>query len=216
MGGWGSGRYRHSATTTSESKRVDIRFLRKQGWLYDGRIGSLSWTCRGEPSGNVFYSINGDTFILDYKVREPGADEWLPIELLVPLTSIPMRYGGRRYYFICLGQGCGRRCEVLYSAGNYFVCRKCAGLIYDSQKGGELDKLIEAKHKLGERIFEYYEDGEGLGKKKGMHWKTFNRLYSKYRALENAWSQGVARRFGYDEALQHGLIDRYYVENQLG
>ena len=61
MGGCGSGR--HSGNpATSQVNRVDIRYLRKQGWLYDGARGSLSWSCRGEPAGNVGYRIDGDTF----------------------------------------------------------------------------------------------------------------------------------------------------------
>lgn len=208
MGGWGSGRYGYrTARTTEAAKRVDIRYIRKQGWLYDGRTGLLSWTCRGEPSGTVGYHIYGDTFILDYKVQENGG-AWEAIKLPVALSSTPCRYGGKRYYFLCPGLNCGRRCEVLYSADKYFVCRKCAGLIYDSQKGSKLDQIIEAKHKLGKRIFENYEHGEGWGKKKGMHWKTFHLLHAKYQALENAWAYGVADRFGWDEAVRHGLVDR--------
>ena len=205
MGGWGSGRYRYSATTTSESKRIDIRYLRQQGSLYDGRMGSLNWNCRGEPSGSVMYHIGGETFTLDYGVREPGG-EWEPIKLRVPLTTTPCRYGGERYYFLCVGLGCGRRCEVLYSAGKYFVCRKCAGLIYDSQKGGHIDKLIEAKHKLGERIFEHYEYGEGYLKKKGMHWKTFVRLNAKYQSYNRKINSALTARFGLDEMRRHGFI----------
>ena len=196
MGGWGSGRYGYrTARTTEAAKRVDIRYIRKQGWLYDGRTGLLSWTSRGEPSGTIGYHIVGDTFILDYKVQEYGGD-WDAIKLSVALTSSPCRYGGKRYYFLCPGLNCGRRCEVLYSADKYFVCRKCAGLIYDSQKGGKLDKLIGAKHKLGERIFEHYEYGEGWGKKKGMHWKTFNRLNAKYDSYKRKINGALVDRFG--------------------
>ena len=105
-------------------------------------------------------------FTLDYKVREYGED-WEPITLRVPVTSTPCRYGGRRYYFQCRGLGCGRRCEVLYSAGKYFVCRKCAGLLYSSQKGDRLDKIRHAKDKIGKRIFEEYDGEWGWRKRWG-------------------------------------------------
>jgi len=183
MGGWGSGRYSGpSATITDQVNRVDIRFVRKQGWLYDGRFGLLSWNCRGETTGTVAYRISGNTFSLDYKVRETGG-EWELVKLPVALTSIPCRYGGRRYYFLCPNQGCGRRCELLYSVGKYFVCRKCTGYIFATQTGGTLNRLIEKKHKLGRRIFEYY-DGDGWMKKKGMHWRTFDKLSRQYWALD--------------------------------
>lgn len=104
MDGWGSGRsgYR-SATTAEESKRVDIRLLRKQGWLHDGRRGLLSWSRGGESSGPMGYQIDGNIFTLDYKVRESG-DEWESIKLPVHLTSTPCRYGGKRYYSLCPNQ----------------------------------------------------------------------------------------------------------------
>lgn len=54
-----------------------------------------------------------------------------------------------------------------------------------------MDNLVEQKDKLGERIFEYYEGGDGWGKKKGMHWKTYNRLYVRYQLLEQKWNQYI-------------------------
>jgi hypothetical protein len=205
VGGWGSGRYGSgSAATTDEVNRVDIRYLRKQGWLYPGARGSLSWSCGGEPSGNVGYSISGNTFTLDYKSRQYG-EEWEPVTLHVPMVTTPCRYGGQRYYFQCRGLGCGRRCEVLYSAGKYFVCRKCAGLLYSSQKGGVIDRLIEAKHKLGKQIFDDYSDGYGWRKKKGMHQKTFDRLYAKYQAYDRRAVFGLAGRFGWAELEDYGF-----------
>jgi hypothetical protein len=204
MGGWGSGRYGFgSSAATNEVNRVDIRYLRKRGWLYPGARGSLSWSCGGEPAGNVCYSITGDAFTLDYKVRQCGGD-WEPITLHVPMTTTPCRYGGQRYYFQCRGLGCGRRCEVLYSAGKYFVCRKCAGLLYSSQKGCPIDRAIAAKHKLGKQIFEDY-DGDGWRKKKGMHWKTFDRLYARYQSYDRRAVFGLAGRFGWAELENYGL-----------
>lgn len=194
MGGWGSGRYGSgSAATTDEVSRVDIRYLRKQGWLYPGTRGSLSWTCRGEPAGNVHYSITGDFFTLDYKTRQRGED-WELITLPVPITSNPCRYGGQRHYFQCPAIGCGRRCEVLYSAGKYFVCRKCSGLLYSSQKGDRLDKIRHAKDKIGKRIFEDYDGEWGCRKKKGMHRKTFDRGYVRFCELDELWNRQFVER----------------------
>ena len=73
---------------------------------------------------------------------------------------------------------------MLYSAGKYFVCRNCAGLMYDSQRGSVIERWITAKHKLGSRIFENYDgDDWGCHRKKGMHYSTFSPLLDKYRAL---------------------------------
>jgi len=54
-----------------------------------------------------------------------------------------------------------------------------------------MDRIITRKHALGERIFEFYECGEGYGKKKGMHWRTFDRLHAEYQQLESQWAKIV-------------------------
>jgi hypothetical protein len=186
MGGFGSGR-QSGLPATSEAKRVDIRYLRKMGLMYSGRWGSLSWTRGGEPGGNVTYRIKGSTFTLDYKVREYG-DEWEPVVLDVPLLTTPCRYGGHRYYFQCPNQNCRRRCEVLYSAGKYFLCRKCCGYLYSSQVSDPLDRLREAKDKIGKRIFEDYDGEWGWRKKKWLHQKTFDREYARFQVLDERWN----------------------------
>ena len=49
MGGVGSGSwYRWDSKTTTESQhRVDIRWLKKQGYLQVGKFGCLSWSRGG-------------------------------------------------------------------------------------------------------------------------------------------------------------------------
>jgi hypothetical protein len=59
-----------------------------------------------------------------------------------------------------------------------------------------MNNVISQKHKLGERIFEHYDCGEGWGKKKGLHWKTFNRLHARYQALENQWVRHMGQYLG--------------------
>jgi len=185
MGGYGSGRT-NGLPATSEARRVDIRYIRKQGWLYSGAQGSLNWSRGGEPSGSVTYRISNSTLTLDYNVREYN-DGWEPVLLDVPLLTTPCRYGGHRYYFQCPNQNCKRRCEVLYSAGKYFLCRKCCGYLYKSQVCHPLDRLRIAKEKIGHRIFEDYDGGWGGRKKKWLHQKTFDRESRRFQALDDRW-----------------------------
>ena len=66
---------------------------------------------------------------------------------------------------------------------------ECIGSIlkpYASQMLGDLDRLVDQKHKLGKRIFEHYEYGDGWMKKKGMHWKTFHRHHDRYLRLDSS------------------------------
>ncbi len=185
MGGYGSGRT-NGLPATSEARRVDIRYIRKQGWLYSGAQGSLNWSRGKEPSGNVTYRISNSTLTLDYNVREYN-EGWEPVLLDVPLLTTPCRYGGHRYYFQCPNQNCKRRCEVLYLARKYFLCRKCCGYLYKSQVSHPLDRIRIAKEKIGERIFDDYDGEWGWRKKKWLHQKTFDREYRRYQALDERW-----------------------------
>jgi len=194
MGGTGSGNWYRwdNKTTTEEVKRIDVRYMRKKGLLKPNTRGSLSWTCGGKPSGDIRYTCYQHELQLHYRYRQHGGD-WQPVEQRIPLERTPCNYGGERPWFLC--SRCNKRIAVLYGADVLFLCRHCYQLPYASQNQGYMDKLIDQKHKLGERIFEVYECGEGWGKKKGMHWSAFNRLHSKYKALEQAWCMGIATRF---------------------
>lgn len=112
----------------------------------------------------------------------------------VPIVSIPCHYGGERQYFRCPSARCSRRCEVSYSWGAYFLCRKCCGYHYPSQLGDELDQLHGARCKIGERIFQNWDGNGGWLKRKGMHWTTFSREHQKYKQLEDAWQSAFYER----------------------
>ena len=77
-------------------------------------------------------------------------------------------------------------CEKLSRLTGLFQCRNCCRLGYSSQYEHPVERLIAKQHKLGERIFDEYEYGEGFGKKKGMHWQTFHTLYEQYQQLGEA------------------------------
>ncbi|GAG08811.1 unnamed protein product, partial [marine sediment metagenome] len=178
-----------------------------QGLLRPGYQGTLSWNRGGEPTGSVGYTVTEGTLTLKYKNKAYGDDGWVPVELSVPIVKSPCRYGGRRSYFLCPNLNCQRRCELLYSVGKYFLCRKCAGYLYPSQMGGRLDQLIEAKHKIGKRIFEDY-DGDGWRKKKGMHQKTFDRQRDKYQDLDWRIDHEMSVRLGALEGIPRGGYSR--------
>lgn len=194
MGGLGSGSWYRwdKQTTCNEVNRVDIRYMKKRGLLNPGTSGSLSWT-RGEAeAGSIRYRVEEYRLILNYRHRPHGGD-WENVEEVVWFECTPCNYGGKRMWLQC--PCCHRRVAILYGPGKRFLCRQCHKLSYSSQMSGELDRLIDQKHKLGKRIYGYY-DGEGGGKKKGMHWKTFERLEQKYRTLEMMIDRGISQRFG--------------------
>ncbi len=193
MGGVGSGNWYRwdKKTTTDQVKRIDIRFMKKQGLLKPNTTGSLNWTVRGEPCGSIRYTCYTDYLQLSFRHRNRG-DEWQPVEQYIPFDRTACHFGGERLWFLC--PNCSKRVGLLYGVGKLFLCRHCYELPYSSQNSSHMDNLIEQKHKLGERIFEHYEGGEGWGKKKGMHLSTFNRLHTKYEQYEQQWCSEILQR----------------------
>lgn len=136
------GRYSFSSRQEADSlNSIDIFWLKKYGYLDGWRTGGIKWT-RGlfgnessigiegytmtdEPYVRFFYTItrqNGEKKEMDYKI---------------PLTTTPCNFGGERYWFVCplsvSGKYCGRRVGTLYGGGDYYGCRHCYDLTYESR-----------------------------------------------------------------------------------
>ena len=176
MGGFGSGRwYSWGGKSTTESQhRVDIRWLKKQGNLQPGTMGSLSWSRSGEQTGSIGYRMEIGRMILQYRHRA-GGGAWEPVEQKIIFDRTPCKYGGARTWFLC--PRCGKRIAVLYGAGKYFFCRHCYKLAYSSQQEGKVDRLMRKARKIRLRLGASDNLSETiLFKPKHMHNKTFNRL----------------------------------------
>jgi hypothetical protein len=186
MGGIGSGNWCRlgKKATTDQVRRIDISYMKKQGLLKPNTVGNLKWSISAQPRGEINYICYKDSLLLSFNVRFRGGD-WELIEQRISFDRTPCYFGGERLWFLC--PNCNKRVGVLYGVRKLFLCRHCYKLPYSSQNSGYIDNLIEQKHKLGERIFEHYEGGEGWCKKKGMHWKTFYRLHDQYLYLEKQW-----------------------------
>lgn len=195
MGGQGSGNWCrwNNRTTTEDCKQIDIRLMKRKGWLNPGRCGSLSWKWNGEPWGDIRYQCYDKRLVLNFRHRTNGS-EWEQVTQSVPITNTLCNYGSSRQWFSC--PICCRRCAILYAAGKLFLCRKCYSLPYESQMKSDLDRLIAQKHKLGKFIFDDYQSGDRGLKKKGMHQSTFDRLYRKYKTLNIRIDKGICCKFG--------------------
>jgi hypothetical protein len=147
MGGVGSGRYcRWSNTTTiEETKRIDIRFMRRKGMLRAGGHGSLTWNRNGEPAGDIRYSCYADRIVFHYRYQSAGND-WESVDPVAYFDRTPCHMGGERLWFIC--PNCKGRCEVLCLAGIWPACRKCYRLPYRSQNEDLMGRLQRRQEKL--------------------------------------------------------------------
>lgn len=198
MGGSGSGNwYRWDSKTTTESQhRIDIRWLRKQGYLRPGTMGSLSWSCGDEQTGSIRYSMEEDQMILNYRHRPPGED-WEQVKINVQFSETACNYGGSRKWFICPNLNCSRRVAVLYGAGKYFLCRHCYGLVYSSQQESRPDRLMRKARKIRKRLGVSDDLTESiLFKPKNMHQKTFDRLRREAEHANNLSWIIIGQRFG--------------------
>ena len=127
--------------TVEDSNKIELSWLKSKGFLVGFKGGNIQWSRNGEPTGNI--NIQVDTYSespnikFDYKVRPHGStEEWQNISFSFRLESLPCRFGGKKWFFVCelyaKGVYCGQKVRVLYMVGNYFGCRRCANLSYDS------------------------------------------------------------------------------------
>ena len=185
MGGYGSGSWHRwdSKSTTESQHRIDIRWLKKQGYLRPGNLGSLSWSRGDNQTGSIGFRMEADRMILNYRYR-PHGGEWENVEQAVSFDQTPCNYGGHRTWFLC--PRCWKRVAVLYGAGKYFFCRHCYDLTYSSQQENRADRLMRKARKIRYRLggsgnlIEPFPD-----KPKNMHWKTYWRLRDRSEHANN-------------------------------
>lgn len=132
-----------SRNTTQDTRNFTIFFLNMYKKLIPECVSynnNIVWSRDGNETARINYNIStlaGDSFIeLNYKVKRYGEEDWKSIQQKIQLETVGCHFGGKRWYFRCTlfrnGEYCGRRVAVLYQAGDYFGCRHCANLTYDS------------------------------------------------------------------------------------
>ncbi len=196
MGGYSSGRYRErNRGTVDAAIRLDLRVMRRQGFLVPGAVtsGIQRWTrvATGEESGSVRVSVNlSDPASGSLTVRFNLNGE--PKVQTIDLVGVPMRYGGRRYYFICPRHG--RRCEVLPSVGGVFASRQAQRLTYQSQSADQIDRMRDRAHRLEKRLW----PDKGKPRPRG---RNRERLLDAWEradtAFESMFAATITRRWGH-------------------
>lgn len=130
--------------TVEDCRSVSISFLKKHDYFCGFRSGSIVWKNRYDEQtssiGVSVYTLDEDKYIrFYYTITKRNTDEKIECDYKVQLTTTLCNYGGVRYWFICPlnknGIYCGRRVGVLYQppGENYYGCRHCYNLSYDSR-----------------------------------------------------------------------------------
>ncbi len=186
MGGMGSGRRDQGGKmTTSGCHQLDVRKLQRAGVLTAGGSFGWRWSRDGESVASIRARAEEDRLTLIYSHKSGGAD-WQPMEYPVRLEWTACTLGGRRVWFLCPANGCGRRMALLYiGGGGIFACRHCYRLAYACQRETADDRVTRRVNNIKRRLG--WQEGilnqRGWKKPKGMHSATFERLTRKHDAL---------------------------------
>ena len=111
-----------------------------RGW---GRTALMTWRTMRDEEDSISYQLLGGPIVgmkvwLSYTIHHSNGEN-TALEYPIELISVPCRFGGFRYWFICPlvrnGTLCGRRVGALHlpPGGKHFGCRRCYQFAYRSQ-----------------------------------------------------------------------------------
>ena len=235
MGGFGSGRrksYRSHETVESCLVLDAIRWMR-EGVLQQGASRAGTWQWSNPTTGAVVSSIQyqaditdcGPTVRLIYTDVKTGER----LNYAVRPQTTALHWGGLRWWFTCPlvvdGKPCGRRAQKLYLpiVGQYFGCRHCYHLAYDSRNEDARARAISKAQRIrvllggSASLYEQFP-----GKPRGMWWRTYRKLRKqslqaegKYSALSGPILEQTALRIERIEK-REGIVGRGRAEKRPG
>lgn len=135
MGPFHSTRAKTYKLTVEDCIALDTAMLRKRDMLLDWMDHRLplQWQLDGALVGDIFLTTTFTGDIAYPTMRIDGTCFGRPIVQTVRLVSKPMRFGGKRWYFVC--PSTKRLCckLILPPGGRRFASIKAWGLAYRSQ-----------------------------------------------------------------------------------
>lgn len=201
----GSGWHPHIESALS----LSLRCLFTKGALRVGCETSGGWhwtdTYTGKEIGSIRYRTElGDevgTLTLSYSHADRDTSARKNIECIIRLSSVPLRYGGRRWYVHC--PYTGRRALKLYkfSGIEQFCCRNAVRPLptYASQRLSGSDRIISQRWALRRKLDDNFTDLFGAPfKPKWMRWRTFEKYARRDAQLADRELPYMARLVGLD------------------
>lgn len=193
MGGPGSGSWIRLNTrrATDASAPLDVRELARKGALAPGAAFSVRWSTSllgdQRERGSIAGVADAESVKLRFRALSP-AGSWEEVRQVIPLERTPCTFGGERAWWTC--PGCQRRAAVLFGAHARFQCRRCHRLAYPVENEGAVDRAFRRARRFRLRLG---AGGDLLrlfpAKPKGMHWKTYARLFRAGGLAEaRAWT----------------------------
>ncbi len=171
---------------------VGINWLNQRGFIKNINSGTITWTGGFNESkssiGIIVNLTDPSPFIaLHYTQTNRDTDEKKDFDYKVLLTSTPCHFGGERWWFICPltldGRPCKRRVGKLYKDGDYFGCRHCYDLTYQSKMAPrrrgwyasfQILELADKAHELEQQIKRHFYAGKPTRKQ-----RQVDKLYAR-------------------------------------
>lgn len=185
--------YPNPRNTTVQMKKVELSWLRKHNYLNGLKYGNISWSCDGTQTGDINILVNtyseNPYARFTYKTRPWGSEQWKDIEFEISMEHSSCRFGGKKWFFICGFRGCVNRARILYFLGDYFMCRKCANLSYEScnasqsRRRGYLKVLLQSW-----RADEYYSDNV----KRKIYNGRLTKKYQRYLRMDSTQKDQIS------------------------
>jgi hypothetical protein len=156
----------------------------------------LRWPRAGRETGSIRGAVEGSDrpkrLLLLYRHRSGPGGEWEDVHEPVSLDWTACNFGGERPWFICPGADCGRRVAILYGPGRYFLCRHCYDLRYESQRENGMSRALRRAQAIRERLGGSANMTQPFPEKpKGMHWKTYERLWWEHHEADMEQLSGM-------------------------
>ena len=193
MGGSGSGnRWQSGKPTTANYNSVDVRRFARDGFLTPGTWFGWQWTRDGEVVSSIGVRVADGALTFSYRLGSSDEDGQ-SVQATAPLEWTPCHYGGSRPWFRC--PSCYRRCAKLYLSGRV-GCQACFDLAYESQREDAGTRALTRAQDIRVRLGGSPSLGDFFPEKpKGMHWRTYLRLWVQAENAEAAWWGSCGRRF---------------------
>ena len=199
MGGEGSGRFRRRGVrrTIEEVPALDVRAWAREGLLVEGQWFSARMV--GDGRFPLSVEVERDA------VRITKMLEALPgpagMVVRIQLERTHPHFGGLRWWFRCPGHDCGRRVALVYAAGREFICRRCLGLAYESQRENRRFRALRRAQKIRVRLGASANITQPFPlRPRSMHVMTYLRYMRRMSEAERAfWAPGKLVGEGYEK-----------------
>ncbi len=140
MGGFGSGRRpRGKKQLVEAALKLDIHAIRRSMLNARSPLCSIVWIRDAALVSGII------VLLPEQLIVQVGAQV-----LAAQVVYKNSRFGGISASCICTS--CARRCNTLYVASNRLECRRCAGLVYESQYKNAADRALYKANKIMARL----------------------------------------------------------------